>query len=348
MDAKQKPTIYDIAKLSGASPSTVSSVLNGTWKSRRIGKTTAERVQEIAAAHGYSTNLQARGLRQARSGLVGLILPVHDNRFFSSLGQTFEAMARERGLCPVIVSTLRDPQEEIRTVETLISYSIDCLFIAGSTDSAALGEVCKAAKLAHIYIDLPGPDAPSIVSDNFLGADMLTRKILELMPGQERGKRNRPYFIGGLTTTYATGQRIDAFRSAVTAANGVVEDDQVVTCGYSPSSAAREIANLCDRLGGVPAGLFVNSIRVLEGVVDYFVRLPSDAFNDSVIGCYDYDPFAAFLQFPLHMVRQDSHQLIAKAFELVDAGSSSPMLIKVEPELIAPRTIYRGPLSELG
>lgn len=345
---KQKPTIYDIARLSGASPSTVSAALSGTWKTRRISEATVQKIQDIAAERGYSTNMQARGLRQARSGLVGLILPVHDNRFFSSMSQCFEAEARERGWCPVIVSTLRDPAEEIRTVETLIAYAVDYLFIAGATDPDALSEICQAAKLPHIYIDLPGRDSPSVVSDNYLGAELLTRKILQLMPTVEDPVRAKPYFFGGLASDYASARRIEAFRATVVEVVGAIDEDQIITCGYAPGRAAREIAVLCDRLGGLPAGLFVNSIRAFEGVVSHFVHLPSEAFAQSVIGCYDYDPFAAFLQFPVHMVRQNSNKLIATAFDLVDRGTVEPGLIEIEPELIPPRTIFKGPFSELG
>lgn len=347
-DLKQKSTIYDIAKLSGASPSTVSAALNGTWKARRISEATALRIQDFAASQGYTTNQQARGLRQARSGLVGLVLPVHDNRFFSSVSQCFEAEARERGWCPVIVSTLRDPVEEIRTVETLIAYAVDYLFIVGATDPDALSEICQTAKLPHIYIDLPGKDAPSVVSNNYLGAELLTRKILELMPSVAEPARAKPYFIGGLASDYASLQRIEAFGSTVLELCGTLGDDQFITCGYSPGSAAREIAALCDRLGGLPAGLFVNSIRAFEGVVSHFVHLPPETFSHSAIGCYDYDPFAAFLQFPVHMVRQNSNKLIATAFDLIDRGIVEPELIEIKPELIAPRTIYNGPFTELG
>ena len=68
----QKQTIYDIAQQVGASPSTVSAALNGTWKARRIKEETAQRIIALARQMGYSVNLQARGLRTARSGLVGL------------------------------------------------------------------------------------------------------------------------------------------------------------------------------------------------------------------------------------------------------------------------------------
>ncbi len=344
----RKPTIYDIARLSGSSPSTVSSVLSGNSGKRRIKESTVEAIQKIAAEAGYSTNMQARGLRRARSGMAGMIIPLHDNRFFSSLSQSFEAMARERGLCPVIASTLRNPAEETRVVETLISYAIDSLFIAGATDPDALGRLCTAARLPHVFIDLPGKNAPSVVTNNFHGAELLSRKILGEMPAVEGRERARPYFFGGSAADYATALRIKGFKSVAKASGVRITEDQIIQCGYSPRAATNAIVSLCDHLGGLPAGLFVNSLTVFEGVMSHFVTLPPAAFEQSVIGCFDYDPFAAFLQFPVYMVRQNSNQLIAKAYELLDTGASAQLLTEVEPDLIEPRTLHKGPLSELG
>jgi hypothetical protein len=44
----KRTTIYDLAKLADASPSAVSSVLNGTWEKRRISRKLAERVTRLA------------------------------------------------------------------------------------------------------------------------------------------------------------------------------------------------------------------------------------------------------------------------------------------------------------
>jgi hypothetical protein len=143
---KKKATIYDLSVLSGCSASTVSAVLNGTWRKRRIKESTAELIQNLAEQHQYTANLQARGLRNSRSGLVGLLLPVHDNRYFSSMAQTFEAQVRSHGKCPVVVSASRDPQEELATVETLISYSIDELFIAGATDPDSIAQSLRSRR----------------------------------------------------------------------------------------------------------------------------------------------------------------------------------------------------------
>ena len=346
--APRKATIYDIARLSGASPSTVSAALGESWRTRRISEATVEAIRKVAAEQGYSANMQARGLRKARSGLVGMIIPLHDNRFFTALSQSFEAFARERGLVPVIASSLREPEEERRIVETLISYAVDFLFIAGATDPDTVSRMCKAADLRHIFVDLPGRGAPSVVSDNHKGAAELTRRLLVDRPVTGQTPRDRLYLIGGDASDYATGRRIEAFRDVLTEAGIPPLPEQIIACGYAPRSAMREIAALCDRLGGLPGGLFVNSLTVFEGVLGHLSGLPAEALRASVIGCYDYDPFAAWLQFPVHMVRQEAHGLIREAYRMIDDNVRSLVLTMVEPEQIAPRTFYDSPFADRG
>ncbi len=340
----RKPTIYDIAAKSGASPSTVSAVLSGKSGIRRIGKETVRAIEAIAAEAGYSPNMQARGLRRARSGLAGMIIPMHENRFFSSLSQSFDTRARARGHCPVIASTLRDPKEEARVVETLISYKVDTLFIAGATDPAGLGALCVAARLPHVFIDLPGESGPSAVTDNAHGGELLAAAIM----GRAGAGAQNPCFFGGNASDHATAARLRGFRAAAARAGLAIDEGQVALFGYAPRAATHAIEAMCGRLGGLPSALFVNSLTVFEGVLAHFAKLPADAFARCAIGLYDYDPIAALLQFPVTMVRQNSDQLIAKGYELLDAGDGAPRLIEVQPELIAPRTFHSAAPSEIG
>lgn len=344
----RKATILDIARLSGASASTVSAALGDSWRERRIAEATVEAIRKIAAEQGYSRNMQARGLRLARSGLIGMIIPVHDNRFFSSLSQSFEALARDRGLVPVIASSLREAREERRIIETLISYAVDGVFIAGATDPGTISQLCRQANLRHIFVDLPGPDAPSVVSDNYRGAVDLTRRLLAERRVGGTSPRDRIYFLGGDVTDHASARRLAGFTDVLQAAGQPMLPEQVIACGYAPRAARARTAELCDRLGGLPSGLFVNSLTAFEGVLGHFTTLPPDAFADTVIGCYDYDPFAAYLQFPVHMVRQDAHGLISEAYRLWDENPNTAVLREVPPDLIAPRTFYDDPFSDRG
>ena len=141
----RKATIYDLASLAGVSATTVSSVLSGNWRERRIAEDTAQRVLALADKHRFTVNRQASGLHKSRSGLIGMIIPLHDNRFFSGMAQTFEKLARQRHLYPIVVSTLRDPALELETVRTLISYRVESLVIAGATDPDAISDICRFA-----------------------------------------------------------------------------------------------------------------------------------------------------------------------------------------------------------
>jgi LacI family transcriptional regulator, fructose operon transcriptional repressor len=334
MEQKRKVTIYDVASASGVSASTVGSILNGTWKQRRISKELAGKITGIATDLGYRQNRQASALRTSRSGLIGMILPLHDNRYFSSLSQSFEEEARKRSLCPVVVSTLRDPAEEKRTVATLISHNVDKLFIAGATDPDPLSIMCREAGIPHINVDLPGALAASVVTDNYFGASALTGHLIG-QSGPEF-KFKDIFFIGGNKTDFNTMERMRGFQDTLKTATGTpAASSQINPCGYGPDEAEQAMQALLEQLGTLPRAIFVNSTIAFEGVFRVLKTLPDTAFEHFSVGCYDWDPFLSHLHFPVAMVRQNARAMIETAFEIVDAaGSQSAEITFIKPELV--------------
>jgi LacI family transcriptional regulator, fructose operon transcriptional repressor len=331
-----KSTIYDIAELSGSSAGTVSAVLNGTWKKRRIKADTAEQIQKIADKLKYNVNRQASGLRKSRSGLIAMIIPIHDNRFFSSMSQTFERYARERNLHPIVASTLRDPALEVQTVKTLLSYQIEYLFVTGATKPDEVSKICKHHGVSHLNLDLPGTKAPSVVSDNFWGAQKLTEELLSKANIRKNKGRDALYFLGGVENEYATNGRIRGFKDTVVNAFGSIQSTQMDVCGYDSELAKAAIEKLYEKLGGLPKGLFINSTQPLEGVVRFLKTLPSKELTQCAFGCYDWDPFASFLSFPLLMVKQNTEALMQKAFELIDKGDmNGNKIFEIQPSLVS-------------
>lgn len=334
MRSSQKQTIYDIAQQLGTSPSTVSAALNGSWKARRIKEETAQRIIALARQMGYSVNLQARGLRTARSGLVGLVLPEHNNRFFSDLSQAFTVEVRARGQCPIIIATQRNPAEEESTVQDLMAYSIDALFVAGAADPLRISQICRGAHLPHVFIDQPCPDAPSVITDNEAGARRLTRAIIDTMQrGVMPAPRDKVYLIGGDARLHASSRRIAGFRATITDEFGQCGDDQVIACGYDPEIALAQLQQLHDRIGGLPTGLFANSINVFEALLRFLGQLPEAQLQATSFGCFDYEPYGALMRFPVHMIRQRHRQLIHSAYDLLDQRAAGNVLVTVEPEL---------------
>ena len=191
-------TIYDLAELAGTSASTVSAILNGSWQSRRISEETARRVQQLAQEHSFAVNRQASGLRRQRSGLIGMVIPTHEDRFFGALSQAFERLAHARGLCPLVVSTLRDGALEVETVRSLIAFRVEHLIVTGATRPDAISAECRQAGVRHVNVDLPGKKAPSVTSDNRWGAAELTRLLLARSRPPAGAPQDAICFLGGV------------------------------------------------------------------------------------------------------------------------------------------------------
>ena len=327
----RKSTIYDIGLAAEASPTTVSLVLSGSWQRYRIKQETATRILECAERLGYAVNLKARGLRLSRSGLAGLIVPHFRNRFFAGLAEAFEGTARGRGLCPIVASTHRHPDNELKVTETLLAHQVEFLFVAGVRDPDPLNELCQAAGVRCVNIDLPGSKAPSVVSDNRGGARKLTEVIIEKLTAQGLDATDL-FFLGGEADDDATRNRLLGFRDAL-AANGIaLGEDAIDCCGYPPSNAARSLAAKFAERGRLPAGIFFNGVTALEGALRFTSTLPASDLERVAIGSFDWDPFAAHLPFDLTMVRQNVEILISEAFALLDHHNiSGPNPLVVVP-----------------
>lgn len=330
----RRTTIYDLARLAGASPTAVSAVLNGTWKKRRISETTAGRILKIADEQGYALNMQASALRRERSHLIGMIVPKYDNRYFGSIAEGFEVMARARGLFPIITCTQRDPDLEIQAARAMISHQVDCLVATGATDPDRITELALAAGVRSLNLDLPGRLAPSVISDNRGGARALTRRILAASEAA-RGAGEPLLFVGGRPGDHNTAERIGGFRDAHAEAGIAVDEELILAAGYAPEKSRRALEDLAARRGRLPAGLFVNSTISLEGVLQWSRASRHYGNRAPHIGCFDWDPLAAVLTENIVMLQQDVPAMLARLFDLVDREETRPGVSEI-PTRFAP------------
>lgn len=327
----RKTTIYDLAELAGTSASAVSAVLNGNWKKRRISARLAEKITRIAEEQGYAVNMQASLLRREKSRIIGMIVPKYDNRYFGSIVETFEIMARARGLFPIITCTLRDPDLEVEAARTMLSYQVEWLISTGATDPDRITDICCAAGTGSLNLDLPGTRATSIISDNFAGARELTKRTL-LNHQAKTGEMAPLLFIGGRGSDHNTAERIRGFRTAHRDLGVPIEEHHILACGYAPDKAAQALSAMAAREGSVPRGMFVNSTISLEGVMRWIKTSPVFETAPPVIGCFDWDPFVALLGQDIEMVRQDVGGMLTAAFDIMEKdGGEERKLIEVPP-----------------
>ncbi len=326
----KRPTIYDLAELAGTSASAVSAVLNGTWKKRRISAKLAEKITKLADEQGYALNMQASALRRDRSRIIGMIVPKYDNRYFGSIVEQFEALARERGLFPIVTCTRRDPALELEAARAMLSYQVDCLIATGATDPDRVMDLCSAAGVRTINLDLPGSRAPSVISDNYGGALELTRRVLANCE-KEYGEKTPLLFVGGRGSDHNTVERVRGFRNAHAQAGIAVDEKLVLTCGYAPEKAENAMNQLAERTSNLPRGMFVNSTISLEGVMHWIRRSGHYADGMPQLGCFDWDPFVAMLGDHIEMMRQDVPKMLEAVFSIIDSGVTDPTVVQIPP-----------------
>ena len=316
---KKRPTIYDLAHLTGSSATAVSAVLNGSWKKRRISERLALKIIETAKEQGYAVNLQASALRRERSNIVGMIVPKYDNRYFGAMAERFEAVARSHGLFPVITCTQRDPNLELQAAQALISYQVDYLVVTGATKPDRVSKLCAVAGVRSINLDLPGTITASVTSDNFEGARQLTHLIIDRVVS-DLGYKGPLLFIGGRSSDHNTKERIRGFLEAHRERGIPVTEENIIASDYDPEKVE---ATLEARRSNLPLGFFVNSTIALEGVVRWINRVFPKNHGKILYGCFDYDSFAALLPENVGMIEQDVEGMLTKTFELIENRTAS-------------------------
>ena len=326
----RRTTIYDLAALAGTSASAVSAVLNGNWKKRRISEKLAERIRRIADEQGYAVNMQASALRREKSRIVGMIVPMYDNRYFGSIVEKFEQMARARGLFPIITCTQRDPELEVQAARAMLSYQVEFVIATGATNPDRISDICQAAGIRSFNLDLPGTKAPSVLSDNFGGARTLTRQVLQR--NRDRFGRDEPLvFVGGRAVDNNTVERIRGFRIAHEDMGIPVREDCIVACGYAAQKAEQALTRLYETVPDHPHGMFVNSTISLEGVLRWIKKEQPGLLQAAAIGCFDWDPLVDLLSENILMVKQDVPTMLDALWKLIAENESDRDVVQIPP-----------------
>ena len=123
--------MHDIAREAGVSQSTVSRVLNDTVTSIPIAAETRQRVIAMAERLGYRPNPLARGLRGAKTMLLGLIVRDIADMFFTTAVEALSLAARDRSYNIVLGSAHSRADEAIALRAMLETRHCDAIVLLG-------------------------------------------------------------------------------------------------------------------------------------------------------------------------------------------------------------------------
>ncbi|MCH6199925.1 LacI family transcriptional regulator [Aquiflexum sp. LQ15W] len=127
--AKKKISIKDIAKSLGISITTVSFILNGKAKEKRISEDLTKKVEEYIKEVGYKPSHLAQSLRLGKSKVIVFMVEDISNQFFASIARKIEEKAYKNGYKIIYCSTNNDPEKAKALIETFKVRSVDGFII---------------------------------------------------------------------------------------------------------------------------------------------------------------------------------------------------------------------------
>lgn len=169
---KKKILISDIARDLGVSVTTVSFILNGKAKEKRISEGLTKRVLAHVKKVGYKPNELAKSLRTGKTKIIGLVIEDISNPFFANIARLIEAKAYSRGYRILYCSTDNQPEKTVELIELFKDRHVDGYIITPSEGVKDTIESLIANHLPLVLFDryIPGLKANYVVSDNRKGA----------------------------------------------------------------------------------------------------------------------------------------------------------------------------------
>lgn len=326
-------TIYDIAKICGLSPATVSKALSGATD---VSMATRQKVREAAAQVDYIPDGRAKGLSQNRTWTISVLCQDGSEMglrhyLFAEIIESFKSVVERHGYDIVFVSS--------QVGKMGLSYYGHCryrkadgVFIVNTNHSSKDARELIESDLPKIAIDYSDPYINGVMTDCDKSMALLYNHLYDL------GHRNIVYMHGD--DKHITNLRIKGLKKAMKARGEEFSSDILVQSKYyslkGGYNSMTEVLGRRERPTAVIASDDYSAVGAINAVRDHGLSVPEDI---SVVGFDGIE--IAQLFFPrLTTIRQDTTGMGAKAAEslikqiLGVSKAKTPENIILEPRLL--------------
>lgn len=334
--------MQDIATAAGVSQSTVSRVLNDTPTSVPIAADTRERVQEVARRLGYRPNPLARGLRGARTMLLGVIVREITDPFFAMAIEALSTEALSRGYNVVLGSAHSKADEAIALRAVLETRHCDAILLLGDMrDEPKFLDDLRASQTPVIALwhgsELDG--IPTVNIDNRSGMVAALDHLVDL-------GHTRIGFVGGRPLGDIRERRT-AYTEFLEEHGITVPDEYVQNVSNDPSGGDAALRTLF-ALDEPPTAVVCSTDHLASGVLhaaaDLGVAVPGTL---SVVG-FDDIPMASFTVPSLTTIHMPVDEMTAIAARLAmdepEDGAGPVENFVVSPSLVVRKSTGPAPV----
>ena len=167
-------TIYDVAKLAGVSPATVSRVIN----SGTVSPEKAHAVREAAEQLRFTPNRTARTLRRQASELIALVIPDIENPYFTELARGVEDMASSAGFSVVLCNTDSETDKESVYLQIAISEHMAGVILAPASADPKLDDILAAGRPVIAVDRTTRHDVDAVIIANRSAGEAATENLI--------------------------------------------------------------------------------------------------------------------------------------------------------------------------
>lgn len=203
---KRRPTLQDIADLTGVTKMTVSRYLRDP---QAVAEATRERIATAVEELGYIPNRAPDMLSNATSRAIGILIPSLSNQVFSAVVHGIEAVTRPAGYQTLLAHYGYSPEREEEQVASLLSYNVDGLILSDSQHTERTRKMIATAGIPVVEtMDLPQAPIDMVVGmDHRAAARAMVTEMLR------RGRRKLVYL--GARLDVRTQLRMEGYYQAM-------------------------------------------------------------------------------------------------------------------------------------
>lgn len=296
--------LQDVARSAGVSKSIASRVLNGD-PALLVRPETRARVIEAARELHYRPHAAARGLKRAKTGALGLLVPPLTNPVYVRIIRGAFEQALELDFVVLLVEDVEPGQAEQSTSRLIQAGRIDGLMIASAQPDHPLLDSPSLQRLPHVFVNRAvAGSGRNVVMDEMSASAAALDHLVAL------GHR-RVGHVAGPRELDTARRRAVGFRkhaSALSVQAEVAEGDFGESGG---ATAARKLLHEHPELTALYASTLSQAVGVFHAAWELQRVVPSDL---SVIA-YDDMPLADYMRPPLTTIRMPLAELGAAAVE---------------------------------
>lgn len=310
MKKRTETTIHDIAKKLNIAASTVSRALNNN---PLISEPTRQLVIKTAAEMGYRPNVQAANLRTMRTNMIGVVLPLINRHFFSSVISGIEEVAYNSGFTVTISQSNDNFKKEEKIVQTLFSNRVEGMIVSIGMETQSFDhlKLFFERKIPLVFFDrtVDEIDADKIVVDDYYGGYKATEHLIE------QGGKNIAHIGGPLNLKIYQG-RLAGFIDALKKAGLPVEQSLMIQNSLTRADGTNAIIKLLQNKIKPDAIFCANDTSALSVIIylrEKGIKVPDDIL---IVG-FSNEPFSEVVTPSITTIRQPGFEMGKKAAELL-------------------------------